>query len=156
MIARIGPYARSNAARMNPLNRISSVIGTNNIYTSGAPPSMPPVRRKPRANNRVVTTHRVTITLIWAIGVNRQSRRNCNSSIGNPPGRTAPVALPYSAGNRAPAGWAVSNTLLANASSQVPVVEARLYSVARFSKKLACSTAFSMSSSQGSGLRSTS
>ena len=36
-----------------------------------------------------------------------------------------------------------------------PVVEALLYSVARFSKKLACSTAFSISSSQGSGFRAT-
>ena len=41
------------------------------------------------------------------------------------------------------------------ASSQVPLVEARLYSVERFSKKFACSTAFSRSSSQGSGLLST-
>ena len=31
-----------------------------------------------------------------------------------------------------------------NASSQVPRVEAREYSVARFSKKFVCSTAFSM------------
>jgi hypothetical protein len=38
-----------------------------------------------------------------------------------------------------------------NASSQVPTVEALLYSVARFSKKLVCSTALSISSSQGSG-----
>ena len=45
--------------------------------------------------------------------------------------------------------------VLANASSHVPVVEALLYSVARFSKKLACSTAFSISSSQGSGLLAT-
>ena len=52
----------------------------------------------------------------------------------------------------------VENTKLAawaNASSHEPVVDARLYSVARFSKKLVCSTAFSMSSSQGNGLRST-
>ena len=39
----------------------------------------------------------------------------------------------------------------AHASSQVPEVLAREYSVARFSKKLVCSTAFSISSSQGSG-----
>lgn len=37
------------------------------------------------------------------------------------------------------------------ASSQVPRVAAFEYSVARFSKKLVCSTAFSMLSSQGSG-----
>src|ERR1700741_3986246 len=46
-------------------------------------------------------------------------------------------------------------TTSANASSQVPVVDALLYSVARFSKKLACSTAFSISSSQGSGFDAT-
>ena len=55
----------------------------------------------------------------------------------------------------APSGCAVSKVLLANASSQEPWVDARLYSVARFSKKFACSTAFSMSSSHGSGLLST-
>ncbi len=43
----------------------------------------------------------------------------------------------------------------ANASSHVPVVEALLDSVARFSKKLVCSTAFSMSSSHGSGFLAT-
>ena len=35
-----------------------------------------------------------------------------------------------------------------------PLGRGRLYSVARFSKKLACSTAFSISSIHGSGLRS--
>ena len=41
-----------------------------------------------------------------------------------------------------------------NASSHVPRVAALEYSVARFSKKLACSTALSMVSSQGSGCAS--
>ena len=54
------------------------------------------------------------------------------------------------------AGNAASNPAIraggsSNASSHDPVVEALLYSVARFSKKLACSTAFNISSSQGSG-----
>ena len=48
-------------------------------------------------------------------------------------------------------GWA---DYYSNASSQVPCVAAREYSVARFSKKLACSTALSMVSSQGSGCSS--
>ena len=38
-----------------------------------------------------------------------------------------------------------------HASSHVPSVEAREYSVERFSKKFVCSTAISISSSQGSG-----
>ena len=49
-------------------------------------------------------------------------------------------------------GWARCCYL--KASSQVPCVAAREYSVARFSKKLACSTALSMVSSQGSGCSS--
>jgi len=41
--------------------------------------------------------------------------------------------------------------LYSNASSHVPRVAALEYSVARFSKKLVCSTPFRMASSQGSG-----
>lgn len=51
----------------------------------------------------------------------------------------------------AASGSATGRGASSNASSQVPIVEALLYSVARFSKKFACSTAFSISSSQGSG-----
>ena len=40
----------------------------------------------------------------------------------------------------------------AKASSQVPRVAARLYSVARFSKKFTCSTPLTISSTQGRGL----
>ncbi len=55
--------------------------------------------------------------------------------------------------------WAVldlheANTSASKASSHEPEVEAREYSVERFSKKLACSTALSISSSQGSGFSS--
>src|SRR5690606_33442157 len=50
-------------------------------------------------------------------------------------------------------GWTRASASLpyAKASSQVPCVEALEYSVARFSKKLVCSTPLSMASSQGSG-----
>ena len=51
----------------------------------------------------------------------------------------------------APAGCGEEKVVSAKASSQLPVVLAREYSVERFSKKLVCSTAFSISSSQGSG-----
>jgi Zn-dependent protease with chaperone function len=46
---------------------------------------------------------------------------------------------------------ALPATPYSNASSQVPRVAAREYSVARFSKKLVCSTPFRMASSQVSG-----
>lgn len=73
----------------------------------------------------------------------------------------------YLSGSRDSRGWhphhrqmmmgavAYSKTLLSNASSQVPLVEAREYSVARFSKKFVCSTAFNRLSSQGNGFSST-
>ena len=48
-------------------------------------------------------------------------------------------------------GWGEVKAASAKASSQVPEVLAFEYSVARFSKKLVCSIAFSISSSQGSG-----
>ena len=44
--------------------------------------------------------------------------------------------------------------IYSNASSQLPRVAAREYSVARFSKKFACSTPLSISSIHGSGLLS--
>src|ERR671913_2081946 len=76
---------------------------------------------------------------------------------GAGPGRAAAVgqrrfgAAPPASSERAPAGCGEEKVVSAKASSQLPVVLAREYSVARFSKKLVCSTAFSISSSQGSG-----
>lgn len=72
------------------------------------------------------------------------------------PGAASTEAVPFEgrAGDGADA-TAGPGDAQAKASSHVPLVAALLYSVARFSKKFACSTAFSMSSSQGSGLRAT-
>src|ERR1035437_6893814 len=63
------------------------------------------------------------------------------------------AAVPYS-GDAPTPGGADSARSSANGSSHDPILDALLYSVARFSKKLECSTAFSISSSHGSGFLS--
>src|SRR5271165_6019070 len=88
-----------------------------------------------------------------SVNIPRVRRRFCNRRSITTRGNSTPFSRDRQRRCRGQVATALDSDAggSSNASSQVPTVAALLYSVARFSKKLVCSTAFSISSSQVSG-----
>ena len=94
---------------------------------------------------------RMIRSMAAGIAAGRRSDRQGRRLAGRSAGAVSCGSRQCAAARDLTGGCGVVKVVSAKASSQVPAVLALEYSVARFSKKLVCSTAFSISSSQGSG-----